>query len=35
MKHEIAKEELLDAIQWNRKIDPEDIWSAITCPVTV
>ena len=43
MKHEIAKEELLDAIQWNRKTDPEDVWTAIsavglqyhqTCPVS-
>ena len=43
LKHEIAKEELLDAIQWNRKTDPEDVCSAIsavglqyhqTCPVT-
>ena len=43
LKHEIAKEELLNAIQWNRKTDPEDVWLAIsavglqyhqTCPVT-
>ena len=43
LNHEIAKEELLDAIQWNRKTDPEDVWTAIsavglqyhqTCPVS-
>ena len=43
LKHEIAKEELLDAIQWKRKTNPEDVWSAMsavglqyhqTCPVT-
>ena len=25
LKHEIAKEEILDAIQWNRKTNPEDV----------
>ena len=30
LKHKIAKEELLDAIKWNIKTNPEGVWSAIS-----
>ena len=30
LKHEIAKEELLDAIDWTRKTNLEEVWSAIS-----
>ena len=30
LKHDIAKEGLLDAINWTRKTNPEEVWFAIS-----